>query len=298
MNDFDLLTVRRPPADLERSAPSSSPPDRVHAHIEPVHRCPCLTGGPSHADSHTHSRHNSALIAVVVYPASPLGCRGDGVVGEDGGDGGGGGEGVGVEDPGAGRGAVDEQRQLPAKLVRGGGGRFAGVVGEPRGDGFLVVACVLGCGVLGVVEFDGGGDVGAQGGGGGDVEGGEGPFAGREVGAVEHAGQNGGVEPAQVLGDEFVLAGEVLVGRLHPVSMACDYHLTVLAIQAWGGGRGTDVDVQRLCLVSWKPRSTAWRTQARSHHTSAGCGQDAGANAQVRPRSIRGRPLGNASSCS
>lgn len=35
----------------------------------------------------------------------------------------------------------------------------------------------------------------------------------REVGAVEHAGQNGGVEPAQVLGDEFVLAGEVLVGR-------------------------------------------------------------------------------------
>jgi hypothetical protein len=47
----------------------------------------------------------------------------------------------------------------------------------------------------------------------GDVKGGEEPLAGREVGAVEHAGQNGGVEPAQVLGDEFVLAGEVLVGR-------------------------------------------------------------------------------------
>lgn len=40
-----------------------------------------------------------------------------------------------------------------------------------------------------------------------DVERGEEPFAGREVGAVEHARQNGGVEPAQVLGDEFVLAG-------------------------------------------------------------------------------------------
>jgi hypothetical protein len=48
---------------------------------------------------------------------------------------------------------------------------------------------------------------------GGDVEGGEEPFAGREVGTVEHAGQNGGVEPAQVLGDDFVLAGEALVGR-------------------------------------------------------------------------------------
>ena len=90
---------------------------------------------------------------------------------------------------------------------------FAGGGGEPGGDGFLVVAGVPGCWVLGVVEFDGGGDVGAQGGGGGHVEGGEEPFAGREAGAVEHAGQNGGVEPAQVLGDEFVFAGEVLVGR-------------------------------------------------------------------------------------
>src|SRR6267154_803627 len=110
-------------------------------------------------------------------------CDGDGVVDEDDCDGGGGGEGVGVEDPGAGRGAVDEQRELLAELFRVGGAGFAGGVGEPRGDGFLVVACVLGCGVLGVVEFDGGGDVGAQGGGGGDVEGGEEPFAGREVGA-------------------------------------------------------------------------------------------------------------------
>ncbi|WP_405767735.1 SDR family NAD(P)-dependent oxidoreductase [Streptomyces sp. NBC_01538] len=63
------------------------------------------------------------------------------------------------------------------------------------------------------MELHGGSDVRAQGRVWGDVEGGEEPFAGREVGAVEHAGQNGGVEPAQVLGDEFVLAGEVLVGR-------------------------------------------------------------------------------------
>ena len=127
--------------------------------------CPCLTGGPwsspSHADS--HSRHNSALIAVVVYPASPLGCRGDGVVDEDGGDGGGGGEGVGVEDPGAGRGAIEEQRQLLAELFGVGGAGFAGGLGEPRGDGFLVVACVLGCGVLRVRDLDGRRDEGAQG---------------------------------------------------------------------------------------------------------------------------------------
>jgi hypothetical protein len=63
--------------------------------------------------------------------------------------------------------------------------------------------------------------------------------------------------------DELIKVLPVLrdVLRLHLVSMACDSHLVVLAIQAWGGERGT-VDVQRLCLVSWKPRSTAWRTQA------------------------------------
>ena len=89
------------------------------------------------------------------------GCRGDGVVDEDGGDGGGGGEGLTVEDSGAGRGAVDQQRQLFAELFGVGGAGFAGGFGEPRGDGGLVVACVLGCGVLGVVEFDGRRDVGA-----------------------------------------------------------------------------------------------------------------------------------------
>jgi hypothetical protein len=67
--------------------------------------------------------------------------------------------------------------------------------------------------VLGVVQFDGRPDVRAQGSGRGHLEGGEEPFAGGEVGAVEHAGHDVGIESAQVLRDEFVLAGEVLVGR-------------------------------------------------------------------------------------
>jgi hypothetical protein len=44
-------------------------------------------------------------------------------------------------------------------------------------------------------------------------EGGEESFAGCEVGAVEHSGHDVGIESAQVFGDGFVLAGEVLVGR-------------------------------------------------------------------------------------
>jgi hypothetical protein len=136
----------------------------------------------------------------------------------DGGDGGGGGEGLGVEDPGAGRGAIEEQRQLLAELFGVGGAGLAGGFGEPRGEGFLVVACVLAGGVLRVADFDGRRDVGAHGRdvlcpGRGDLEGGEEPFAGREVGAVEHPARDVGIEPAQVLGDELVLACEVLVGR-------------------------------------------------------------------------------------
>ena len=73
----------------------------------------------------------------LLFPRSWLGCRGDGVVDEDGGDGGGGREGFGVEDPGAGRGAVEEQRQLLAELFGVGGAGFAGGFGEPRGEGFL-----------------------------------------------------------------------------------------------------------------------------------------------------------------
>jgi hypothetical protein len=84
---------------------------------------------------------------------------------------------------------------------------------SPASRAVSVVACVLGCGVLGVVEFDGRRDVGAQGRGRGHLEGGEESFPGCEVGAVEHPGHDVGIEPAQVLGDEFVLVGEVLVGR-------------------------------------------------------------------------------------
>ena len=46
-----------------------------------------------------------------------------------------------------------------------------------------------------------------------DLESGEESFAGREVVAVEHLGQDVGIEAAQVLGDQLVLAGEVLVER-------------------------------------------------------------------------------------
>jgi hypothetical protein len=142
---------------------------------------------------------------------SSLGCRGDGVVDEDGGDGGGGGEGFCVEYSGAGRGAIEEQRQLFAELFGVGGAGFAGGFGEPRGDGFLVVARAYACRVAGVGDLDGRRDERAQ--GRVDVEGSEESFAGREVGAVEHFGHDVGIESAQEFGDEFVLAGEVLVGR-------------------------------------------------------------------------------------
>ena len=66
-----------------------------------------------------------------------LRSRRDGVVDEDGGDGGGGGEGLGVEDAAAGRGAVQEQRQLLAELLGVGGAGLAGGLGEPRGEGLL-----------------------------------------------------------------------------------------------------------------------------------------------------------------
>ena len=99
-----------------------------------------------------------------------------------------------VEDSGAGRGAVEEQRQLFAELFGVGGAGLAGGFGEPRGEGRLVVAGVLACGVVGVVEFDGRRDERAQ--GRVDVEGGEEPFAGCEVGAVEHLGQDVGIESA------------------------------------------------------------------------------------------------------
>src|SRR5690606_36121562 len=116
---------------------------------------------------------------------------GDGVVDEDGGDGGGGGEALAVEDSRAGRGAVEEQCELFAELFGDGGAGFACGLGQARGDGLLVVACVQGRRVPGVVEFDGRRDVRAHRGellrpGRGQLEGGEQSFAGGEVGAVEH----------------------------------------------------------------------------------------------------------------
>ena len=130
------------------------------------------------ADPESSARH--ALRFRTSADTAPR-CRGDGVVDEDGGDGGGGGEGVGVEDPSAGRGAIEKQRQLFAELFGVGGAGFACGFGEPRGEGFLVVACVLACGVLRVVDFDGRRDEGAQA-GRGHLEGSEESFAGREVG--------------------------------------------------------------------------------------------------------------------
>src|SRR4051812_367252 len=58
------------------------------------------------------------VLAALVDTTRAARCRrpGDGVVDEDGCDGGGGGEGFGVEDSAAGRGAVQEQRQLLAEL--------------------------------------------------------------------------------------------------------------------------------------------------------------------------------------
>jgi hypothetical protein len=63
-----------------------------------------------------------------------------------------------------------------------------------------------------VAQFDGRRDIGTQGRVRGHLEGGEEPFPGGEVDAVENAGHDVGIEPAQVFGDEFVLGGEVLVG--------------------------------------------------------------------------------------
>jgi hypothetical protein len=65
---------------------------------------------------------------------------------EDGCDRGGGVEGFGVQDPVAGRGAVQEQRQLLAELLGVGGPGFAGGLGEARGQGLFVVAGEFACG--------------------------------------------------------------------------------------------------------------------------------------------------------
>src|SRR4051812_5211700 len=90
-------------------------------------------------------------------------CRGGGVVDEDGCDGGGGGEGVSVEHPAAGRGAIQEQCQLLAELLRVGGAGLAGGFGDPRRKGLLVVARDHACGMARVVDLDGRPDERTQG---------------------------------------------------------------------------------------------------------------------------------------
>src|SRR3954470_171540 len=121
-------------------------------------------------------------------------CRRDGVVYEDGCDGGGGREGVGVEDAAAGRGAIQEQRQLLAELLGVGRAGLSGRFGEPRREGLLVVAGEEACRMGRVLDLDGRRDERTQ--GRVDLEDGEESLTGREVGAVEDLGQDVGIEPA------------------------------------------------------------------------------------------------------
>src|SRR6201996_9305141 len=106
-------------------------------------------------------------------------CRGDGIVDEDGCDGGGGGERFGVKHSAAGRGAVQEQRQLLAEPFGVGGAGLAGGIGEPGGEAFLVVAGLYPGRVAGVGDLDARRDERAQ--GRVHVERGEQPLARREV---------------------------------------------------------------------------------------------------------------------
>ena len=71
---------------------------------------------------------------------------------------------------------------------------IAGGFGESGGKGFLVVAGVYACRVARIGDLDGRRDERAQ--RRADVEGGEESFAGCEVGAVEHLGQEVGIESA------------------------------------------------------------------------------------------------------
>ena len=120
--------------------------------------------------------------------------NGEGVVDEDDCDGGGGGEGVGIENSVAGRSAIQEQRQLFAELFGVTGAGLARGFGEPRGKSVLVIAGMHACRVAGVWDFDGRRDERAK--RRVNVEGGEESFAGCEVGAVEHFGQEVGIESA------------------------------------------------------------------------------------------------------
>ena len=62
----------------------------------------------------------------------------------------------------AGRGPIEQQRQLFTELFGVGGAGLASGVGEPRGKSPLVIAGLDACRVLRVVEFDGRRDERAQ----------------------------------------------------------------------------------------------------------------------------------------
>jgi len=83
---------------------------------------------------------------------------------------------------------------LLAELFGVGGAGLAGGFGEPRRKRLLVLAGVCACRVARVGDFDGRCDERAQ--RRVDVEGGEESFARCEVGAVEHLGQDVGIESA------------------------------------------------------------------------------------------------------
>ena len=81
-----------------------------------------------------------------------------------------------------------------AELFGVGGAGLAGGIGEPGGKAFFVVAGLYACRVVRVGNLDGRRDEGAQ--GRVHVERGEESFARCEVGAVEHLGQDVGIESA------------------------------------------------------------------------------------------------------
>ena len=93
-----------------------------------------------------------------------------------------------------------------AELFGVGGAGLAGGLGEPRGKGLLVVAGVQPGRVTRIGDLDGRRDERAQ--RRVHVERSEKSFSRSQIGAVEHLGQDVGIEPAQVLGDQLVLAAK------------------------------------------------------------------------------------------
>ena len=157
-----------------------------------------------------------------------------------------------VQDSTAGRGAIQQQRELLAELLGVGGPGLAGGFGEPRRKGPLVVAGEQASLMARVLDLDGRPDERTQ--GRVDVEDGEEALAGREVGAVEHLGQDVGIESAQVLGDQFVLAGEVPVERPLGHSRLRGSWSTPVELMPWSGNS---------CCDALRMRSRAPRPRRR-----------------------------------